>query len=353
MLEKILSIMKLLIVSLLLLLGLTASLLWVMHRGAQWESPISEQPAMPVQEAINPPEPWQPRSIQTDLPASSKGEKIRYGYDLITETYKYLGPELEDANSIYAGNNLACKNCHLGSGTQAGAASYVGVSQRFPQFRGREGREGTLEDRINGCMERSMNGQRLAVDSKEMQAMVAYMDWLSEDVPTAEMERYAGFVNINIPERAADTLQGKLVYQQQCVVCHGTDGQGQKNPGKAKGYAYPPVWGDDSYNHGAGMNRVITAARFIKANMPFGATADSPILTDEQAYDVAAYIDAHTRPTKAGTDKDYPDLKRKPVDSPYGPYYDSFPAEQHKFGPFQPIQQYYKNLKEEEKNDVL
>ncbi len=97
--------MKLLIVSLLLLLGLTASLLWVMHRGPQWESPISEQPAMPVQEAINPPEPWQPRSIQTDLPASSKGEKIRYGYDLITETYKYLGPELEDANSIYAGNN--------------------------------------------------------------------------------------------------------------------------------------------------------------------------------------------------------------------------------------------------------
>lgn len=345
--------MKLLIVSLLLLLGLTASLLWVMHRGAQWDSTISEAPNMPVQEALNTPEPWQPRSIQTDLPAGAEGEQIRYGYDLITETYKYLGPELEDANSIYAGNNLACKNCHLGSGTQAGAASFVGVSQRYPQFRGREGRQGTLEDRINGCMERSMNGQRLAVDSEEMQAMVAYIDWLSEDVPASEMERYAGFVNIDIPARAADTLKGKLVYQQQCVVCHGENGQGQKNPGKAKGYAYPPVWGKDSYNHGAGMNRVITAARFIKANMPFGATADSPILTDEQAYDVAAYINSHARPMKDDTYQDYPDLRRKPVDSPYGPYYDSFPAKQHKFGPFQPIQEYYKKLKEEEKIDAL
>jgi thiosulfate dehydrogenase len=346
MLHKILLIMKLLIVSLALLLGLTISLLWVIRNGDQQQVQLSKTASLPVQETSGVSEMWQPRNVNTDLPEGSAGETIRYGHALISKTYLHLGPEIADAQNIYTGNNLACANCHLGSGTTPAAASYVGVSKRFPQFRGREGREGSLEDRINGCMERSMNGRKLPLDSKEMQAMVAYMDWLSEDVPEAEMARYQGFVSITLPDRAADTLQGRLVYQQQCTLCHGADGQGQKNVGQP-GYAYPPLWGDDSYNHGAGMNRVITAARFIKANMPFGATYDNPILTDEQAYDVAAYIDAHARPVKAGTERDYPDLSRKPVDSPYGPYQDTFPAEQHKFGPFQPIQEYYKNLKEE------
>ena len=39
---------------------------------------------------------------------------------------------------------------------------------------------------------------------------------------------------------------------------------------------------------------------------------------------------------------DYPDKMRKPVDSPYPPWADTFPAEQHRLGPFQPIEAFYK-----------
>ena len=38
----------------------------------------------------------------------------------------------------------------------------------------------------------------------------------------------------------------------------------------ADGFLFPLLWGPDSYNNGAGMNRVLTAARFIKARMPLG-----------------------------------------------------------------------------------
>lgn len=115
--------------------------------------------------------------------------------------------------------------------------------------------------------------------------------------------------------------------------CHGQDGQGQKIEG-GKGYTYPPLWGPDSYNDGAGMNRVITAAKFIKGNMPLGATHDSPILTDEEAFDVAAYINSFDRPQKANKEKDYPNLSKKPKDCSYPPYIDNISQEQHKYGPF-------------------
>ena len=103
------------------------------------------------------------------------------------------------------------------------------------------------------------------------------------------------------------------------------------------GYVFPPLWGPDSFNDGAGMHRVLTAARFIKARMPFG----QPDLTDAQAFDVAAYINSQPRPAMQGLEVDYPDRALKPVDSPYPPYADPFPREQHRFGPFQPIRDWY------------
>ena len=106
------------------------------------------------------------------------------------------------------------------------------------------------------------------------------------------------------------------------------------------GYLFPPLWGADSFNNGAGMTRVLTAARFIKARMPLGA-AD---LSDDQAYDVAAYMNSHARPQKSDLEKDFPDLTLKPVDSPYPPYADPFPQEQHRLGPFAPIREYYNSL---------
>lgn len=286
---------------------------------------------------------WHLRSIDTDLPHGEEGAKIKYGHLLITKTAEYIGPLAKEANMRFAGNNLACNNCHLNAGRKIGSGSFVGVYNRFPQFRGRENKIGTLEERLNGCMERSMNGSKMPEDSEEMQAIIAYMKWLSEDVPPEIEKKYKGYLPIEIPDFKADTTIGRNLYAVHCVSCHQKDGSGVAIPGKTfTGYLYPPVGGKDSYNDGAGMNRVLTAAQFIKYNMPFGTTHDNPLLTDEEAYHIAAYINTFERPEKPCRELDFPDKKLKPVSTPYGPWTDDFTPEQHKFGPFPPIIAYYK-----------
>jgi len=268
-----------------------------------------------------------------------EGDFIRYGYELFTRTSRHIGPEVADPSMRYAGNNLSCQNCHLKGGTKPFSAPMIGVTARYPQYRGRENTIGTIEDRINGCMQRSMNGRKLPYGSKELKALVLYMKWLTEDVSNAQKLKGSGFADIDIPHRKADMEHGRQVFLQNCVPCHGADGQGRHTGsiGDAQGYLFPPLWGPDSFNHGAGMHRVLTAARFIKGNMPLGATADRPILSDEEAYDVAAYINSKIRPHLDGVEKDYPDLSKKPIDCPYPPYADDFPQKQHRYGPFQPI----------------
>ncbi len=299
--------------------------------------PATQQEAVPLVAGI-----WQPKNPLTDLPDGEEGELVQLGHDLILNTSRLIGPLSQDPDKRFAGNNLNCGNCHLDAGRKIGSGSFIGVANRFPQFRGRENKIGTLEERINGCMERSMNGQVLPDDSKEMQSMIAYMKWLSEGVPEDMEKMYKGYKPVNLPAAAADTSLGRLVYEEKCMICHGPSGEGQRIPGEVfAGYVYPPVGGKDTYNDGAGMNRVITAAEFIKANMPFGATYDTPLLTDEEAYHVAAYINTFDRPAKPNKEKDFPDILLKPVSTPYGPWADSFPPEQHKFGPFQPIMEFY------------
>lgn len=276
----------------------------------------------------------------TKLSSTAKNEQIKYGYEIIRNTSLHIGPKQSDSTQIYAGNNLACASCHLDGGTKPYAAPLIGVVKRFPQYRGREDKIGTIEDRINGCMERSMNGKRLPDDHKAMQAMVAYMEWLGRATPNDGKVEGQGFTKVVLPNREVDLEHGKQVFEQQCVVCHGADGQGQIVSNSDQ-YLYPPLWGTDSYNNGAGMTRVITAMEFIKANMPLGVTYDNPILTDEEAYDVAGFINQQQRPTKMNREKDFPDLVKKPVSTPYGPYVDSFPEKQHQLGPFQPIMEFY------------
>jgi thiosulfate dehydrogenase len=287
---------------------------------------------------------WQPKDIDTEVNSGYMNPQIKYGYLLIAETSKYMGPNAEDSSMQFAGNNLACMNCHLKAGTKAGSGSWVGVTERFPQFRGRSNGIGTIEERINGCMERSMNGKKLPIDSKEMNAIVAYMKWLGEGLPPEREKEFKGYVKINLPEVAVDLEKGKSLFSKECAVCHGENGQGVKLADSSKGYQYPPLWGEDSFNTGAGMHRVITSAEFIKGNMPFGeATWDNPKLTDEEAYHLAGYINSFDRPVKNNTQNDYPDKKLKPVSTPYGPWEDSFSANQHKYGPFPPIIKYYED----------
>lgn len=287
--------------------------------------------------------PWRPKSVLTDLKDEPDASLIRLGHDLITQTPLLIGRLNKDQSKHYAGNDLACKNCHLEAGTKPGAGAFVGIYDCFPQFRGRENKVGTLVERVNGCMERSMNGKALPENSLEMKAIIAYMQWLSEDVPEDEAIKYKGYVKVKLPEEAADPLIGKAIYEKHCTVCHGEDGQGQR-PNDKSLYVYPPLWGDNSFNHGAGMHRVITAAEFIKGNMPYlQATWDKPILTDEEAYHIAAYINSFERPQKSNPENDFPNKRLKPVSTPYGPWEDDFTAEQHKYGPFQPIMEFYES----------
>ena len=147
---------------------------------------------------------------------------------------------------------------------------------------------------------------------------------------------------VPLPDRAADPERGRVVFTQSCAICHGADGQGQraeKLEARQTGrrYHFPPLWGPDSFNDGAGMARVITAAQFVHANMPFGTTFERPAISVEDGFDVAAFIDTQPRPHRNGLEADFPDRARKPVDAGYPPYVGPFPADQHRLGPWPPI----------------
>lgn len=277
------------------------------------------------------------------IPVAATAE---YGRRLLRETSALMGPGHDDPEMQYSGTNLACASCHMDIGTRPGTLSLLQAASKYPRDSGREGGIRDLRDRINGCMQRSMNGRPLPRDSIEMIAMETYILGLGDQYAAmSESHRSAvepsGFAE---PDRAASVEAGRIVYEDRCNVCHGANGAGlQATPDSGDGYVFPPLWGPESFNNGAGMTRVLTAARFIKARMPFG----QPDLTDDQAYDVAAFVNSHERPVKANLAVDFPDKARKPVDSPYPPYADPFSQEQHKLGPFKPIREYYDNLKKE------
>jgi thiosulfate dehydrogenase len=285
---------------------------------------------------------WTPPDVST-VGDDPFGKLVKYGHALFTDTANEIGPAMSDPAKRLAGNNLACQSCHLQAGTQAYAMPMTGVWGQFPQYRAREGAVDMLEDRINGCMQRSMNGRALTLESREMKAFSSYMRWLSTGVPDGAKLLGAGTLQIKEPARAADPRRGAEIYAQVCAACHGVDGLGQRAQ-KGLGYQFPPLWGPDSYNNGAGMSRLLTAAAYAMHNMPFGTRFDVPVLTDEQAYDVAGYIVSQDRPKKANLDEDFPIRLQKPIDTPYGPYADGFSAEQHKLGPFGPIRARVKEM---------
>jgi thiosulfate dehydrogenase len=282
------------------------------------------------------------------LPDDHYGRLVKYGKELTDRTFAYIGPEVKDPQMRYAGNNLACASCHQASATKKFAMPWVGAHATFPQYRGREDEVSTVEERVNGCMERSMAGKVLPLDSREMKAFVTYMHFLSKDVPTGGKVEGQGLPPFKAPNRRADTVAGSKVYQEKCASCHGVDGAGLRagTPGSATGYTFPPLWGNDSFNNGAGMSRLLFASAFIKTNMPLGTSHGQPQLTDDEAYDVAAFMLSKPRPVKANTERDFPARWNKPVDAAFPPYVDGAPADQHKYGPFEPLQENMKKLKD-------
>ena len=268
---------------------------------------------------------------------------IEYGRRLIRETAALMGPGHEDPEMRFSGTYMDCASCHLDAGARPGTLSLLQATSRYPRFSGRDGEERDLRDRVNGCMTRSMNGRELSRDSTEMLSIVMYINNLNARYAVMgqskrESNEPPAFAE---PDRAADISAGQIVYQRRCEACHGGDGQGlAAASAKSEGYLFPPLWGFDSFNNGAGMTRILTAARFIKARMPLGQED----LTDDEAYDVAAFVNSHERSQRANLELDYPDLTKKRIDSPYPPYADDFPIEQHRLGPFKPIREYYENL---------
>ena len=161
------------------------------------------------------------------------------------QTYRHLGPEVKNVNKRYAGNNLACVACHIDAGGRKFANPWVGTFVSFPQYRGREDAISTTEERINGCMERSMNGRKLPLDSEEMKAMMSYLKFLSTGIPVGAKLEGGGTLQLKPLARAADPVAGKQVYASTCVACHGDNGQGLRRgkAGDADGYQFPPLWG--------------------------------------------------------------------------------------------------------------
>ncbi|HEU4671223.1 MAG TPA: c-type cytochrome [Dyella sp.] len=220
---------------------------------------------------------------ESSIPDGPFGDMVRLGREIFVNT--------DVAAKAYVGNGLRCSNCHLDAGRLADSAPMWGAYVVYPAYRAKNGHVNTFGERLQGCFRYSMNGKAPPLDAKEMVALETYAFWMARGAPTGEKLPGAGYPKKGFkPPQPPDFARGEQVFKQRCALCHGNDGQGQQVAGR---YVFPPLWGPDSFNWGAGMGQLDNAAAFIKANMPF---SQGGTLTDQDAWDVAMYMDAHERP---------------------------------------------------------
>ena len=230
----------------------------------------------------------------TKLGKGAENDLIRYGRDLIVNTPRHIGKNAADPAMRFAGNDLACQSCHLNAGLQPFAAPFVSTSATFPMLV--DDQVLTLTERINGCMRRSLNGKDLPAESREMEALIAYFKFVGKGTPEGVRIAGMGLKPIAPPTEPPDARRGEAVYAKHCVTCHKEDGQGEPQQSPGVGYNIPPLWGEASFNAGAGMNKTAYAASYIHDNMPSGITYLTPVLTVQQAWDVAAYMISKPHP---------------------------------------------------------
>ncbi len=281
------------------------------------------------------------------LPDNQQGREVRLGRDLIARTSVLIGPDAPDPGQRYTGNGLDCESCHINAGTKRYGLPLAGIWPFYPAFSARLGKIETLTERINDCMQRSMNGRPLPPDGPEMTAMLTFLKFIGGAEQAQALTHGRAVPRLALLDRAADPQHGREVYGAMCAVCHQPNGGGVRaasagSTAPRKRYLFPPLWGRDSYNDGAGMGRNITAAWFVHANMPQGATFADPALSLGDAYDVAAYINQQPRPHKAHLEKDYPDRWLKPADAAFPPLLGPFGRLQHELGPWPPIIEWLK-----------
>jgi len=215
-----------------------------------------------------------------DLPQDKYGDLVRQGARIFTNTPEYA--------RRYSGNGLSCSNCHLNAGRQSHAAPMWAAWGMYPAYLAKTDRVNTFEERVQQCFRFSLNGIAPPLDSHEVRALVAYSQWLARGKPAGVELPGRGFPTITRTGSDPNPLRGKSIYAQRCVACHGENGEGHKD---GNTYSAPPVWGMDSFNKGAGFQRIDLLAGFLKANMPVG----KPDLTDQDALDLAAWINLQER----------------------------------------------------------
>jgi thiosulfate dehydrogenase len=216
-----------------------------------------------------------------ELPPGPLGETIRLGEQLVAETATH------PLSAKYVGNSLNCTSCHLDNGTHEHAASFIGVATAYPAWAPREQRVITLEDRILNCFMRSCNGTRPPLGSNVSVAIAAYITWLSSNQAISQNAQGPhgprAIPALDLTGLEADVERGKRLYRDKCADCHMPDGTGSTDG--------PPVWGPNSFNHGAGLSKVPGLAKWLKVAMPL----DQADLSDQEAYDIAAYINSYPR----------------------------------------------------------
>ena len=219
---------------------------------------------------------------ERELPQGAFGQLVQEGRAIFVDTQN-KAPE-------FVGNGLVCANCHLEQGRKANSSPLWAAYTMYPAYRKKNDKVNSYAERLQGCFQYSMNGKAPPADGRVIAALTAYSYWLATGAPTGEPLPGRGYPKVEEPAGGYDLEKGKQVYAEQCAVCHGENGEGQKS---AAGYVFPPLWGGDSFNWGAGMHRINTAAAFIKANMPLGKGGT---LSSEDAWHVAAYMNSHERP---------------------------------------------------------
>ena len=217
-----------------------------------------------------------------EIPENDFGKMVRLGASIFTDTQKNA-PE-------FVGNSLQCANCHIDRGRLANSAPLWAAYVAYPAYRDKNGHVNTFQERLQGCFRYSMNGKAPPNGDRVLVALESYAFFLAKGAPTGQSLPGRGYPKLKKPANT-DYNRGEKLYAQKCALCHGDKGQGQASADGTT--VFPPLWGPRSFNWGAGMSSISNAAGFIKANMPL---SQGNTLSDQEAWDVATYIDSQERP---------------------------------------------------------
>jgi thiosulfate dehydrogenase len=240
------------------------------------------------------------------IPAGPFGDVVRRGEQIFRDPATYA--------LKYVGNQLSCSNCHFDAGRRPWVAPMWAAYVAFPEYRAKNRHVNTFAERLQGCFRFSMNGKAPPLGDQVLVALEAYSYFLAKGLPTGENTPGRGYPKLPKPDLPVDYARGAQAFARHCSMCHGPQGLGMSAGGKV---LFPPLWGPHSFNWGAGMAEINTAAAFIRANMPYGAGGT---LSVQQAWDVATYVDSQIRPQDPRFIQSVVETRKRFHDTPFSMY---------------------------------